>query len=67
MKEKRRFSFLLRPDERAALQHLARTTDRSQGATLRRLIRQAASERGLWPPDPDVQPHQGPEVHPCPQ
>jgi len=56
MRDKRRFSFLLRPDERTALQRLARISDRSQGATLRYLIRQAAKVHDLWPlPNPDTQ------------
>ena len=49
MNNKTRFSFLVRPDERVALQRLARLDDRSQGATLRRLIRQAARARGILP------------------
>ena len=45
MSNKERFSFLLRPEERADLQRLAAEVDRSQGATLRLLIRQAAREQ----------------------
>jgi hypothetical protein len=44
MPDKQRFSFLLRPDERATLRMLAELADRSEGATLRQLIRQAARE-----------------------
>ncbi len=46
--KKRRFGFLLRADEHQALQRLAQATDRSQGAMLRRLIREEAQRRGLW-------------------
>ena len=56
MRDKRRFSFLLRPNERTALLRLAQISDRSQGATLRRLIRQAAQVHDLWPlPNPTTQ------------
>lgn len=47
MSDKQRFTFLLRPDERAVLRRLARTVDRSEGATLRLLIRRVGKEFGL--------------------
>jgi hypothetical protein len=50
-----RFSFLIRPDERAALRRLAWVSDRSQGATLRRLIRETAKAHGLLPTHTDRQ------------
>ena len=49
MNDKSRFGFLLRSDEREALEHLARLADRSQGSTLRCLIREEARRCGLWP------------------
>lgn len=49
MNDKSRFGFLLRPDEREALEHLARLANRSQGSTLRCLIREEARRCGLWP------------------
>ena len=51
MSNKRRFSLLLRPDERQALQRLAQLTERSQGAMIRLLIREEARRRGLLPVD----------------
>ena len=47
--DKERFSVLLRPSEREALQALAETIDRSAGATVRLLIRQEAKRVGVWP------------------
>lgn len=44
MNKRQRFTFFLRPDERLQLQRLAELADRSQGAMLRYLIRQAARE-----------------------
>jgi hypothetical protein len=45
-----RFGLLLRPDEKHALNRLAEAEGGlSQAATLRRLIRKAAHEKGLWP------------------
>ena len=46
-----RFGLLLRPDEKHALSRLAEVEGGlSRAATLRRLIRKAAHEKGLWPP-----------------
>ena len=46
-----RFGLLLRPDEKQALNRLAEVEGGlSRAATLRRLIRKAAHEKGLWPP-----------------
>ena len=46
-----RFAFLIRPKEREALKRLSEAMDRSEGAVLRTLIRQA--EHGLLlPADP---------------
>jgi hypothetical protein len=46
-----RFALLLRPDEKHALSRLAEVEGGlSRGATLRRLLRKAAHEKGLWPP-----------------
>lgn len=42
MINKKRFTFLIRPEERKALRELAQATDRSEGATIRQLIRQAS-------------------------
>ena len=55
MSNKRRFSLLLRPDERQALQRLAQLAERSQGGMIRLLIREEARRRGLLPTD-----HAGP-------
>jgi predicted transcriptional regulator len=44
MDRKQRFSFLLRTEEKLALQELAQAAGRSQSVILRRLIRQAARE-----------------------
>lgn len=49
MGDKSRFAFLLRPSERQLLERLAQLTERSQGGTLRYLIRQEAQRRGMWP------------------
>jgi len=55
-----RFSFLLRPGEMTALKRIAEVMDRSQGATLRTLIREAARE---LPADPTpVAPQPSPVV-----
>jgi hypothetical protein len=47
----RRTHFMVRlgGDERAALQSLAALERRSQGDTLRQMIREAAERRGIWP------------------
>lgn len=42
MSDKCPFTFLIRPEERAALKRLAQAQDRSEAATLRLLIREAA-------------------------
>jgi len=47
--QKERFSLLLRPEERDVLKLLSTETDRSQGATVRLLIREEARRRGVWP------------------
>jgi len=52
MSDKSRFAFLLRPIERRALERLAQLTERSQGGTLRYLIRQEARRQGVWPATP---------------
>jgi len=44
MSDKRPFTFLIRPSERVALRTLARNSERSEGAVLRLLIREAARE-----------------------
>lgn len=49
MSDKTRFMFLIRPSEREALKRLAEAFDRSEGATLRLLIRNA-SRLGLITP-----------------
>jgi hypothetical protein len=52
MSRKTPFTFLIRPEEREILKHLAQTNDRSEGATLRWLIRESAIDvipRGLLP------------------
>jgi hypothetical protein len=49
MSDKRRFGFLIRPKEREALKRLSEAMDRSEGAVLRTLIRQA--ERDILPAD----------------
>lgn len=38
------------PEEKAALQAIARQERRPPAAMLRELIRKEAQERGLWPP-----------------
>jgi hypothetical protein len=54
-----RFGLLLRPDEKHALDRLAEVEGGlSKAAALRRLIRKAAHEKGLWPPT-DQQPQGG--------
>jgi hypothetical protein len=40
MPDKQRFSFLIRSEERLALKQIATLTDRSEGGTIRLLIRQ---------------------------
>jgi hypothetical protein len=42
-------TFLLTLEEKTALLALAQDDSTSQGAVLRRLIRQAAKKRNLWP------------------
>ena len=50
MYKSRRFGLVLTSAEKHALNRLAEIEGGlSQAATLRRLIRQAAAERGLWP------------------
>jgi len=44
MSDKTSFTFLIRSDERLALKRLAMMTERSEGATLRWLIRNAARD-----------------------
>jgi hypothetical protein len=44
MSDKKRFSFYIRPDEREILVRLAALADRSESATIRLLIRNAARE-----------------------
>ncbi len=44
MSDKVPFTFLIRDDERAELKRLAKSMDRSEGATLRLLIRQATRD-----------------------
>jgi hypothetical protein len=54
MDRKRPFSFLIRADERRILKELAQKADRSEGATLRLLIREKAREldaKTSQPPD----------------
>ena len=63
-----RFGLVLSPTEKWVLAQLAEAEGGlSQAATLRYLLRRAAREHDLWPPDVDVQPQRGQEVHPCPQ
>jgi hypothetical protein len=51
MNRQQRFGLLLSPLEKRLLKRLAESEGGlSQAATLRRLIRGAAIERGLWPP-----------------
>jgi hypothetical protein len=46
-----RFGLNLSPDEKRVLRQLAEVDGgASQAATLRRLLRREARERGLWPP-----------------
>jgi hypothetical protein len=49
MSTKKSFTVLLRPEERAALKRMAHDAGRPQSVTVRRLIREAARERGLLP------------------
>jgi hypothetical protein len=44
MSDKTPFTFLIRSDERLTLKRLAKMTERSEGATLRWLIRNAARD-----------------------
>ena len=55
MNRQHRFGLLLSPAEKHMLELLAEAEGLSQAATLRRLIRKAARERGLWPPKQEVQ------------
>ena len=49
MERKERFGFLLTKEEKSALKRLAeREGGLSAAALLRRLIRQAAQEQGIW-------------------
>lgn len=51
MSRKERFGLVLSPEERIALERLARVEGGlSQAALLRRLLMLAAMERGVWPP-----------------
>jgi len=47
---RRRFPVVLSAKERRALQTLAREDGLSGAAVIRRLIRQEARQRGVWPP-----------------
>ena len=50
MKKTERVGLVLTPNEKSAVVRLAEAEGGlSQGALVRRLIRQAAKERGLWP------------------
>jgi hypothetical protein len=42
-------TFMLKPEEKAALEALAEEDSTSQASVIRRLIRRVAKERGLWP------------------
>jgi hypothetical protein len=42
-------TFMMKPDEKAALEALADEDSASQAAVLRRLIRNFAQQRGVWP------------------
>ena len=56
MNRKHRFGLLLSSVEKRTLKRLAEAEGGlSQAATLRRLIREAAYERGLWPPKQEVE------------
>lgn len=56
MKRSIRFGLLLNTSEKQALACLAEAEGGlSQGAMVRSLIRQAARERGLWPPSANQQ------------
>lgn len=56
MERTERFGLVLSPAEKQALADLAEAEGGlSQGAMVRSLIRQAARERGLWPPTTDRQ------------
>lgn len=50
MSDKKPFMFLIRPNERQTLKQLAKTFDRSEGATVRLLIRNAAQVLAEFPP-----------------
>ena len=53
MERKTRFGLVLSADEREALARLAeREGGLSRAATIRRLLRRAAHEHGLWPATP---------------
>jgi hypothetical protein len=54
MRDKQRFAFLIRPNEREILKRLSEAMDRSEGATLRTLIRQAGKELGKTPARADL-------------
>jgi hypothetical protein len=55
MNRHHRFGLLLSPAEKHMLELLAEAEGGlSQAATLRRLIREAAIEHGLWPPKQEV-------------
>lgn len=44
------FGLVMDTTERAALQELAELDGLSQAAVVRKLVRSAARDRGLWPP-----------------
>lgn len=57
MSDKKHFTFLIRLEERETLKRISKATERSEGATLRWLIREAATitsrnlERIIPPPN----------------
>ena len=58
MSDKQRFNFSIRPEERAVLKQLAETSDRSEAATLRYLIRTAGQVFNVQDQHPQSQPVQ---------
>lgn len=59
MSDKYQFTFLIRASERAWLRQLAKISDRSEGATLRYLIRQEAKRESLTTAPAPVAPQNG--------
>ena len=53
---RKRFPVMLSESERQALQNLARTEGLSGSAVVRRMIRRAARDQGLWPAPASGQP-----------